>query len=310
MLTLKERKTWLITGGAGFIGSHLAAELVRQGQEVRIFDNFSSGKKARLAPLKNKIQIFPGDIRDEDALLQAFQGADYVLHHAAQVSVPYSVENPHETEEINVQGTARVLEAARQSGIKRLVFAASCAIYGNSTQSPYTEQTPQDCQSPYAFSKQAGIKLCQLYNRLYGLETVSLIYFNVFGSGQDPNSAYAAVIAKFMQQARQNQPLYIDWDGKQSRDFVHVQDVVQANLLAIIQAQPGHSYNVANGTTYSMLELADIIEKISGRRLERIFRPKRAGDIKISCADISKIQALGFRPSISLQQGLQEMWNK
>jgi len=299
---------WVITGGAGFIGSHLARELVRLGQHVTVFDNYASSSRDSLAAIENKIQIIEGDIRDFPALLRAFQGADYVLHHAALVSVPESVEKPLETFQINVQGTANVLEAARQTGVKRVVFASSSAVYGNGTDLPYKETSPVDCQSPYAFSKQAGAELCQLYARAYGLETVALRYFNVFGTGQNPNSAYAAVIAKFMQLAAENKPLGIDWDGLQSRDFVHVSDVVQANLLAALKGVPGEIYNVARGETCSLLRLADIIESVSGRKLERVFRPKRAGDVKLSSADISKIRALGFVPQVSLEDGLRQMW--
>lgn len=299
---------WVITGGAGFIGSHLAAELVRQGQRVRIVDNFSSGRKENLAPLANQIQIISGDIRDGEVLSSAFDGADYVLHHAALVSVAESVEKPLETVDINIHGTARVLEAARRANVKRVVFACSSAIYGNGPDLPYKETAPKDCQSPYAQSKLAGLELCQMYTRVYGLETVPLIYFNVFGAGQNPNSPYAAVIAKFMQLAAQGGPLGIDWDGQQSRDFVHVRDVVQANLLAALKATAGECYNVARGETCSLLQLADLIDNISGQKLPRVFRPKRAGDVKLSSADTSKIRALGFVPAVSLADGLQEMW--
>ena len=220
------------------------------------------------------------------------------------------MEKPLETLDINVQGTANVLEEARRAGVKRVVFASSSAVYGNGETLPYQENAPTDCQSPYAWSKQAGARLCNLYTANYKLETVVLRYFNVFGTGQNPNSAYAAVIAKFMQLAEQNHPLGIDWDGQQSRDFVNVRDVVQANLLAALKAQPGETYNVASGKTTSLLELADLTEEISGRKLGRVFRPKRPGDVKLSSADISKIQALGFVPRISLKEGLQEMWRE
>ena len=302
--------TWLVTGGAGFIGSHLVKTLLRQGQRVRVLDNFSSGFAENLAPVQDKITLFQADIRDLDRLRQAMAGADYVLHHAALVSVAESVEKPLETLDINVQGMVHVLQTAKEAGVKRVVFASSSAVYGNGEKMPYTENSPIDCQSPYALSKQTGAELCQLYYRLYGLETVSLRYFNVFGPGQNPHSAYAAVIAKFMQLARQNQPLRIDWDGQQSRDFVYVGDVVQANLLAALKAQPGQIYNVASGKTYSLLQLADIIEKISGRKLQRVFGPKRAGDVKLSAADISKFAAQGFQPRVSLEEGLRIMWTQ
>ncbi len=302
------QKHWLITGGAGFIGSHLVKELVRQGQQVTVLDNLSGGKLENLAAVKDSICFIKADIRDAAALIEAFASVDYVLHHAALISVAESMAKPQETAEINVQGTVNVLEAARANHVKRVVFASSAAVYGTRPELPYTENTPIDCQSPYAWSKQAGAELCQLYTKAYGVETVALRYFNVFGPGQNPNSAYAAVIAKFMQLAADNQPLGIDWDGLQSRDFVNVKDVVQANLLVATKGVPGEIYNVASGRTYTLLELADTIEKVSGRKLARVSRPKRPGDVHESSADITKIKALGFAPSVTLEEGLKEMW--
>lgn len=301
--------TCLITGGAGFIGSHIARALINQGHTVLGFDNFSSGSMANLAPVADKVHIVKGDICNFNALLGAFEGVDYVFHQAALVSVPQSVREPLQTWQINVQGTANVLEAARQKGVKRVMFACSSAIYGNGPDLPYKETAPKDCQSPYALSKLMGLELCQMYTRVYGLETVPLIYFNVFGNGQNPHSPYAAVIAKFMQLAAEGKPLGIDWDGCQSRDFVHVRDVVQANLLAALKGIPGEAYNVARGSTCSLLELADLLDNISGQKLPRVFRPKREGDVKLSSADITKIRALGYAPAVSLAEGLTEMWN-
>lgn len=301
---------WLVTGGAGFIGSHLVRELVRQGQRVTVFDNFSSSSFSSIASVWEKIRLVEGDVRDKSAVAAALEGAEFVLHHAALVSVPKSVENPEETSQINIQGTANVLEAARHCGVQRVVFASSSSVYGNGTDLPYKETSPVDCQSPYAVSKQAGSELCRMYTQLYGLETVSLRYFNVYGAGQNPRSSYAAVIAKFMDCARHNQPLEIDWDGLQSRDFVHVSDVVQANLLAALKGAPGEEYNVASGKTHTLLELADAVERVSGRKLERIFRPKRAGDVRFSSADISKIRALGFVPAVTLEEGLAKLWQR
>lgn len=301
--------TCLITGGAGFIGSHIARALINKGHTVLVFDNFSSGSMVNLAPVADKINIIKGDICNFNALLGAFEGVDYVFHQAALVSVPQSVQEPLQTWQINVQGTANVLEAARQKGVKRVMFACSSAIYGNGPDLPYKETAPKDCQSPYALSKLMGLELCQMYTRVYGLETVPLIYFNVFGNGQNPHSPYAAVIAKFMQLAAEGKPLGIDWDGCQSRDFVHVRDVVQANLLAALKGVPGEAYNVARGKTCSLLELADLLEHISGQKLPRVFRPKREGDVKLSSADITKIRALGYAPAVSLAEGLTEMWN-
>ena len=301
---------WLITGGAGFIGSHLARTLVAQGQQVTVLDNLSGGNPENLASIRDKIHFIQGDICRLPDVIAATQNVNYVLHHAALVSVAESMDNPQKTTEINVNGTQNVLEAARRNNVKRVVFASSSAVYGNSPHLPYTESTPVDCQSPYAWSKQAGAELCQLYTKSFNLETVVLRYFNVFGTGQNSNSAYAAVIAKFMQLAADNKPLGIDWDGLQSRDFVHVSDVVQANLLAAQKGIPGEIYNVASGHTYTLLELADTIEKVSGRKLERVFRPKRAGDVHESSADVRKIKALGFKPQVSLEEGLKQMWKE
>jgi len=299
---------WLITGGAGFIGSHLAHALVEQGQRVTVLDNLSGGNQENLADIHDKVHFIKGDICNTCDVDLATQGVDYILHHAALVSVAESMENPEKTSQINIHGTQNILEAARKNGVKRVVFASSSAVYGNSPDLPYKETTPTDCQSPYAWSKQAGAELCQLYTKTYGLETIALRYFNVFGTRQNPNSAYAAVIAKFMQLAAENKPLGIDWDGLQSRDFVHVSDVVQANLLVAHKGVPGEIYNVASGRTYTLLELADTIEKVSGRKLERVSRPKRPGDVHESSADISKIKALGFSPRVNLEQGLSDMW--
>lgn len=299
---------WAVTGGAGFIGSHLVRELVRQNQRVTVFDNFSASPQSSLADIMDKIRVVKGDVRDCAALQPAFAGVDFVLHHAALVSVPKSVENPEETAQINIQGTANVLETARTSGVRRVVYASSSAVYGNGTALPHKETDPVDCRSPYAVSKQAGSELCRMYTQLYGLETVSLRYFNVYGAGQNPHAAYAAVVAKFMACARENNPFEIDWDGLQSRDFIHVSDVVQANLLAALQGAPGEIYNVASGKTCSLLELADLVERVSGRHLRRIFRPKRAGDVRFSSADISKIRALGFVPAVTLETGLAALW--
>ncbi|MBP5616981.1 MAG: NAD-dependent epimerase/dehydratase family protein [Elusimicrobiaceae bacterium] len=306
MLTRKFH--WLVTGGAGFIGSHTVDELVRQGQQVTVLDNLSDGKLENLASVSGQISFLNADICDFSALLHACKTVDYIIHLAALTSVPGSIAAPAETSKINVLGTANVLEAAKQCGVKRVIFASSAAVYGTRPELPYKEDTPENCQSPYAWSKQAGSDLCQLYTNVYGLETVVLRYFNVFGPRQNPNSAYAAVIAKFMQVAAQGQALVIEWDGLQSRDFVNVKDVVQANLLAATKGASGEIYNVASGHTYTLLELADTVEKVSGRKLERISRPKRPGDVHNSSANISKITALGYRPTLTLEEGLRILW--
>ena len=299
-----------MTGVAGFIGSHLVKELVRREKQLVVLDNLSGGKLENLATVQEKIKFIQGDICNFETVKNACQQVHYVLHLAALISVAESMAKPQETAQINVQGTVNVLEAARQCGVKRVVFSSSAAVYGTRPELPYNENTPIDCQSPYAWSKQAGAELCQLYTKAYGLEAVALRYFNVFGTGQNPNSAYAAVIAKFMQLAVENKPLGIDWDGLQSRDFVSVKDVVQANLLAATKGVAGEIYNVASGRTYTLLELADTIEKVSGRKLERVSRPKRPGDVHESSADITKICTIGYAPTVTLEEGLREMWQE
>lgn len=301
---------FLITGGAGFIGSHLACALVARGHRVTVLDNLLEGNLKNLSSVQDKICFVRGDVCCAREVSCACNGVDYILHHAALGSVAESVTKPEETARINLTGTQNVLEAARQNGVKRVVFASSAAVYGTRPGYPYKESTPPDCQSPYAHSKQAATELCQRYTRECGVDTVVLRYFNVFGPRQNPHASYAAVIAKFMQLARENKPLEIEWDGLQRRDFVSVHDVVQANLLAVTRGVAGEIYNVASGQTYTLLELVSMIEKVTGRPLKRVFRPKRPGDVHESSADISKIRALGFEPQITLEAGLQEMWKE
>lgn len=305
---MNNKNTWVVTGGAGFIGSHLVHKLVALGETVRVVDNFSTGRADSLADVLDKIELIKADIRSPEALLSAFKGANFVLHHAALASVPLSVENPQETHDINVQGTQNVLEAALQNHVKRVVFASSCAVYGNSPLMPYKEDTATEITSPYAASKLAGEELCKRYTQEYGLETVILRYFNVFGAGQRADSSYAAVITKFVQLAREGKPLTIEWDGHQSRDFVHVEDIVQANLLAAYKAYAGEVYNVASGQSVSLLQVADSLDKVLGIKLKRVFLPKRKTDIRHSSADISKITQLGFSPTIALKKGLEDFW--
>ena len=307
---MAENSHWFITGGAGFIGSHLVRELVARGQQVSVLDDLSQGKPENLAAVKAHIRFTRGDICDFSAVSDACRGAGYVVHLAALTSVAGSMEKPQETLQVNVRGTLNVLEAARKNGAKRVLFASSAAVYGTRPELPYREDTPADCHSPYAWSKQAATELCRLYTRAYGLDTVVLRFFNVFGAGQNPDSPYAPVIAKFMQCAAQNKPLEIDWDGQQSRDFIHVQDAVAAILLAAQKGAAGSVYNAASGRTYTLSELADAVEKVSGRKLPRVPREKRPGDVHASAADISKIRALGFAPCVSLEQGLREIWQE
>ncbi len=305
----KTTNHWVITGGAGFIGSHIVKELIAAKQRVTVVDNFSSGRRANLAELESKIQLINADIRQLSDLIKAFRGADYVLHHAALVSVPRSLEEPEATWQINVQGTANVLEAAQRTGVKRVVFASSCSVYGSAA-SACNEKHTLHPGSPYALSKQIGEELCRFYTQIYGLETVVLRYFNVYGAGQNPQAPYSAVIAKFLDSIRRGETLCIDWDGRQSRDFVAVEDIARANLLAARKAKSGEAYNVASGKSHSLLALIRLMEQISGRETTRIFRPKRRGDVRTSAANISKISRLGFRPRVSLKEGLSLLWKE
>lgn len=305
---MNRKNTWVITGGAGFIGSHLTRKLANLGENVRVVDNFSTGSADALACVSDKVEIINADIRSREALLSAFEGADFVLHHAALASVPLSVEFPQETHAVNVAGTENVLQAALQNHVKRVVFASSCAVYGNSPLMPYKEDTEPSPNSPYADSKRAGEELCLRYAK-QGLETVVLRYFNAFGPGQRADSSYAAVITKFMKLACEQKPLTIEWDGLQSRDFVHVEDIAQANLLAAYRAPSGEIYNVGSGQSVSLLQVADALDKVFGKKLERVFLPKRKTDIRHSAADISKITQLGFSPTLTLEEGLKEILN-
>ena len=303
-----QAKKWVVTGGAGFIGSHIIKELVSRGQQVVAVDDFSTGSLSNLSSVQQKIKIVSANICDFSALLKAFQGADYVLHHAALVSVPRSVEEPQLTWQINVSGTLNVLEAARQAGVKRVVFASSCCVYGTSSK-PCKETSPKHPGSPYALSKQIGEELCRFYTQMYGLETVCLCYFNVYGAGQNPNGAYAAVIAQFLQRALNGEPVRIDGTGRQSRDFIAVEDVARANILVAKKGVPGETYNVACGKSYSLLALLRLIEQTTHQKLARTFALRRAGDVRTSSADISKISRLGFTPRVTLKTGISRLWH-
>ena len=301
------RKISFITGGAGFIGSRLAEKLTQNGHKIIVYDNFSSGDVKNLSKIKNKIKIVKGDITDFKKLKQAMKGVDCVYHHAAMVSVAQSMEEPAKTHKINIEGTNNVLEAARLNGVKRVLLASSGVVYGNGKELPYKETALTDCRSPYAASKLIGEELLKCYFKAYGLETVCVRYFNVFGPKQNPNSPYAAVIAKFMDLAKRGTTFFIDWDGKQSRDFVFIDDVADATILVMEKGKAGEVYNVASGKTYTLLKLAKEIEAIAGKKMKRVFKPKRAGDVKNSAADITKITQLGYKAKVSLKEGLKEI---
>jgi nucleoside-diphosphate-sugar epimerase len=306
---------YLVTGGAGFIGSHIVEALLERGDKVVVLDNLSTGRRENLDGFEAqpewaaRLEFVEGSIEDLGLLKRIFEGVDYVIHQAAKISVPESVENPLAFHEANVTGSLNVFLAARDAGVKRVVYASSSAVYGDlSPGLAKREDMPLDTLSPYASNKFFEEEYGRLFTRLYGLETVGLRYFNVFGSRQDPNSAYAAVIPKFVTSALQGGEARIYGDGEQSRDFVHVKNVAAANLLACEAAGvAGEVFNVASGKTVTVVELLDAIEAAAGSKAQRFFDPPREGDIKFSSADISKIRAgLGYEPHVNFEEGLRE----
>ncbi len=304
-------KTWLVTGGAGFIGSNIAEELLRRGKRVRVLDNLSTGKPEHMETFRDKIEFLEGDLRNFDDCRRAVKDCDYVIHQAAIRAVSKSVDHPQETHDCNATGTLNILLAAKEAKVKRLVYASSSSVYGDCKKFPQKETFKPEPVSPYACQKLMGELYSIMFTKTYGLETVSLRYFNVFGPRQDPESLYSAVIPRFMEQAYKKEPLELHWDGKQQRDFTHIANVVQANILAATsKTGVGEAYNIANGKTYSLLDLIRVIEKLCGRELERIHHPKRAGDVRKTYADISKARKLlGYKPVMNFEDGLKDTWD-
>lgn len=298
--------TYLVTGGAGFIGSHLAEELVKRGENVRVIDNFFSGKAENMASFINDVEFYEGDIRDEELLKKIMPGVDYVLHHAAVASVPRSVENPEESTEVNVMGTLNVLRRAAENKVKRLVYAGSSSAYGNSDTEKKSELEAPDPISPYAVTKLAGEYYCRSFAYIYGLETVVLRYFNVFGERQDPKSLYSAVIPLFCAAAKEGKPATIYGTGRQTRDFTYVKNNVEANLLAAkTPGISGEVINIACGRTVDLIELHSAINRIMGKDLPPVMAPPRVGDVMHSSADITKAKKLlGYEPKFSFEEGL------
>lgn len=295
----------MVTGGAGFIGSNVAEGLVRRGDRVRVFDNFSTGRRENLAGLEG-VEVVEGDLRDAEQVRRAVAGVEGVFHQAALRSVPRSVDDPVSTNDVNVGGTLNLLMACREAKVRRLVYASSSSAYGDDPALPKVETLPANPISPYAVSKLAAEHYCRTFARLYGLETVSLRYFNVFGPRQNPESKYSAVIPRFLQLALEGQPLEIHGDGEQSRDFTYIDNVVQGNLLAMdTPGVSGEVFNVACGTRHSLLAIADAIGAFLGRELPRQHTPPRAGDVKHTLADISKAERLlGYRPQVAFADGI------
>lgn len=301
----------LVTGGAGFIGSHLVKSLTERGDRVRVIDDFSTGRRENLAEVNAEIDLFRGDIRDRKLLKKALAGVEAVLHQAALPSVPRSFADPVGTTAVNIGGTLALLEACRQSGVKRFVFASSSSIYGGSPVSPKVESLPPAPLSPYAVSKLAGENYCRLYHQTYGLTAISLRYFNVFGPGQRPDSQYAAVLPRFITAVLKEKSPTIHGDGKQSRDFTFVDNVVRANLLALSAGETagGHVCNVACGRTTDLLEVIGLLEEFSGRKIEPRFDPPRPGDVKHSLAAIEKANnLLGYQPRVDFSEGLKRTY--
>jgi UDP-glucose 4-epimerase len=301
---------YLVTGGAGFIGSHITERLLADGHTVRILDNFSTGKRENI-PAAAGVEVIEGDVGDIETVRNAMQDMNYVFHEAAIASVPETVGNPLASERINYRGTLNILESARHAGVKRVVFACSAAVYGDLPELPKREGMPLKPLSPYAVDKLASEHACKVYTHLYGLEAVALRYFNVFGPRQDPSSPYSGVISIFSDCLRQGKQPTIYGDGEQTRDFVFVSDVVEANIRAAASAtSPGSAINIATGNTLSINELLRTICHIQGQPFAPRYQPGRQGDIRHSRADISLArELLEWEPVVEFETGLRELFS-
>jgi len=296
----------LVTGGAGFIGSHLVRALLERGDRVRIIDNFSTGNRANLSGLEDDIEVVEGELRSYERVHNAMRDVDLVFHQGALPSVPRSVQDPLTTSAVNIEGTLNVLLAARDQGARRVVFASSSSVYGRQDSLPLVETARPDPISPYGVAKLAAERYCVSFSRVYPLETVSLRYFNVFGPRQDPRSEYAAVVPRFITQLAVGRRAPVYGDGEQRRDFTYVANVVEANLLAgETVGGNGLVFNIATGRSTSVNELAETIGSVLGREAEREYFAARPGDIVASWADVSAArEALGWQPRVDLKEGL------
>lgn len=298
----------LVTGGAGFIGSHVVERLLKDGFQVRIFDNFSTGRRENLEFAKGAgtaVELVEGDLRDLAAVERAVRGVDVVYHQAAMRSVPRSVDDPLGANENNVTGTLHLLDAARRLGVRRVVYASSSSVYGDNPELPKREDQPPAPISPYAVSKAAGEQYARVWTKLYGVETVGLRYFNVFGPRQDPKSEYAAVLPRFILWALRGEVLDVHGDGTQSRDFTYIDNVVEANILAgEAPDASGEAFNVGCGDRTSLLDVIAMLESILGRKVERRHTPSRGGDVPHTMADVSKAKRLmGYTPLVGFAEG-------
>ncbi|HEX2428192.1 MAG TPA: SDR family oxidoreductase [Gaiellaceae bacterium] len=296
----------LVTGGGGFIGSNVVRALLARGDDVRVLDNFSTGSRANLAGLEHDVQLVEGDLRSYERVHAAVRGAEVVFHQGALPSVPRSVQDPLTTTAVNIEGTLNVLLAARDEGVRRIVNASSSSVYGNTGTLPRVETQAPDPISPYAVAKLAAERFCTSFSRVYGMEIVSLRYFNVFGPRQDPTSQYAAVVPRFIRAIAAGEPVTVYGDGEQSRDFTFVDNVVGANLLAAdAKGLGGEIVNVATGGSVTVNALADAIATMLGRPLQRSYEPAREADVRASWADVGEARRLlGYEPSIDFAEGL------
>jgi nucleoside-diphosphate-sugar epimerase len=301
---------YLVTGGAGFIGSNVVDELVRRGQQVTVLDDLSAGKEANLSGVRAKIDFRTGSITDLETVRAAMKGTDFVIHLAARTSVPKSVLDPLETNRVNIDGTLNVLVAARDSKVRRIVYAASSAAYGETPTLPKIETMQPEPISPYGVTKYVGELYAQVFGRAYGLENASLRYFNVFGPRQDPTSQYSGVLSRFMLAVIEGTPLTIYGDGEQSRDFTYVDNIVDETLRACgANGASGRVFNGGTGTRITLNQVVKLLERVTGAKIKVQYDPPRAGDIRDSQADISLAKTiLGYSPLVTFEEGLKRTW--
>ncbi|MBX3102716.1 MAG: SDR family oxidoreductase [Bacteroidetes bacterium] len=301
--------TYLVTGGAGFIGCNLVKELLKRGHKVRVLDNFATGRRENLLPYVQDIELLEGDFSSYHIVNKAVKGVDFVLHQGALPSVPRSINDPITSTNVNINGTLNLLQASLEAGVHRFVYASSSSVYGDSEVSPKHEELKLNPKSPYAISKLTGEYYCRVYYQLFGLPAVALRYFNVFGPRQNPFSQYSAVIPKFLQLMKEGKSPLIHGDGTQSRDFTYVENNVNANLMACeTEGIGGEAMNIACGGSYTLLELVEALNRILGTRITPTFSESRPGDVKHSKADISHAQKLmGYRVTVDFEEGLRRL---